>query len=56
MFGSAGEIQTILCLAFGPDELTYSGTLGGDIYVWKGSNLDHVISGAHKVKCSILLF
>ncbi|XP_041352370.1 echinoderm microtubule-associated protein-like 6 isoform X2 [Gigantopelta aegis] len=48
VFGSAGEIQTILCLAFGPDDLTYSGTLGGDIYIWKGSNLDRVISGAHK--------
>jgi hypothetical protein len=23
--------------------------LSGDIYVWKGSNLDNVVSGAHQV-------
>ena len=49
VFGKVGEIQTMLCLAFGPDDTTYAGTLSGDIYVWKGSNLDNVVSGAHQV-------
>lgn len=48
VFGKTGEIQTIMCLAFGPDDTTYSGTLAGDIYVWRGSNLDRVIPAAHQ--------
>ncbi|XP_064600933.1 echinoderm microtubule-associated protein-like 6 [Liolophura sinensis] len=48
VFGKVGEIQTMLCLAFGPEDVTYAGTLGGDIYVWKGSELQRVIQGAHK--------
>ncbi|KAL3875087.1 hypothetical protein ACJMK2_038022 [Sinanodonta woodiana] len=47
IFGKAGEIQTILCLAFGPEDTTYSGTLGGDVYVWKGTNLSRVVQAAH---------
>lgn len=49
VFGKTGEIQTIMCLAFGPDDTTYSGTLAGDIYVWRGNNLDRVIPAAHQV-------
>ena len=48
IFGKVGEIQTITCLAFGPDGVTYSGTLSGDVYVWNGNNLQEVIA-AHKV-------
>ncbi|XP_012942464.1 echinoderm microtubule-associated protein-like 6 isoform X2 [Aplysia californica] len=46
-FGQVGEVQSMLCLAFGPEDTTISGTLAGDIYMWKGSKLDHVVSAAH---------
>ena len=49
VFGKVGDIQTMLCLAFGPNDITYSGTLGGDVYVWKGNNLNKVVQGAHNV-------
>lgn len=49
IFGKAGEIQTILCLSFAPNDVTYSGTLSGDVYVWSGNNLQRVIQGAHGV-------
>ena len=45
-----GEIQTMLCLTFGADDVTYSGTLGGDVYVWKGNNLSRVVPAAHQVR------
>ncbi|XP_072031189.1 echinoderm microtubule-associated protein-like 6 isoform X3 [Amphiura filiformis] len=47
IFGKAGEIQTILCLSFAPNDVTYSGTLSGDVYVWSGNNLQRVIQNAH---------
>nr|XP_036847784.1 echinoderm microtubule-associated protein-like 5 isoform X5 [Manis javanica] len=47
VFGKTGDLQTILCLACARDELTYSGALNGDIYVWKGINLTRTIQGAH---------
>ncbi|GFN97686.1 echinoderm microtubule-associated protein-like 6 [Plakobranchus ocellatus] len=47
VFGKVGEIQTLLCLAFGPEDTTYAGTLSGDVYVWKDFNLERVISAAH---------
>ena len=49
VFGKAGEIQTNLCLAFGASDVTYSGTLSGEIYLWKGSNLARSIPNAHTV-------
>ena len=49
VFGKAGEIQTNLCLAFGPNDITYSGTLSGEIYRWKGHNLAGTIPHAHTV-------
>ena len=49
MFGKVGEIQTMLCLAFGPDDITYSGTLSGDIYMWRGNGLIKVVQAAHEV-------
>ena len=45
----AGEIQTILCLGFGQSDVTYSGTLSGDIYVWTANKLTKVIPQVHKV-------
>ncbi|XP_077993248.1 echinoderm microtubule-associated protein-like 6 [Glandiceps talaboti] len=47
VFGKVGEMQTILCVSFAPDDITYSGTLNGDVYVWKGHNLQKTIQGAH---------
>uniref|UniRef100_A0A8C6PPY8 EMAP like 5 n=1 Tax=Nothobranchius furzeri TaxID=105023 RepID=A0A8C6PPY8_NOTFU len=47
VFGKSGDLQTILCLACAKDEVTYSGALNGDIYVWKGINLMRTIQGAH---------
>uniref|UniRef100_A0A3Q2XCV2 EMAP like 5 n=1 Tax=Hippocampus comes TaxID=109280 RepID=A0A3Q2XCV2_HIPCM len=47
VFGKTGELQTILCLACAKDEVTYSGALNGDIYVWKGINLMRTVQGAH---------
>nr|KAG5687806.1 hypothetical protein BaRGS_005436 [Batillaria attramentaria] len=42
VFGKVGDIQTMLCLAFGADGATYSGTLSGDVYIWNENNLDRV--------------
>lgn len=49
IFGRTGEIQTVLCLAFGPDGITYSGTLSGDIYKWQDHELVHNYQNAHRV-------
>ena len=49
VFGKAGEIQTNLCLAFAANDITYSGTLSGEIYKWKGHNLAGSIPNAHTV-------
>lgn len=48
VFGKTGEIQTMLCIAFGSDDTVYAGTLNGEIYVWRGNNLSSVIRNAHK--------
>jgi len=55
MFGVAtGELQSILCVAFGSPEVTYAGTFNGEVYKWKGNRLQTVI-GAHSVcACSTL--
>lgn len=53
VFGKTGDLQTILCLACARDEVTYSGALNGDIYVWKGINLVRTIQGAHAVSISL---
>uniref|UniRef100_A0A671RXC3 Echinoderm microtubule-associated protein-like 5 n=1 Tax=Sinocyclocheilus anshuiensis TaxID=1608454 RepID=A0A671RXC3_9TELE len=47
VFGKTGDLQTILCLACARDEITYSGALNGDIYVWKGISLMRTVQGAH---------
>ncbi|MBN3309055.1 EMAL6 protein, partial [Amia calva] len=47
IFGKTGDLQTILCLASAKDDLTYSGALNGDVYVWKGLNLVRTVQGAH---------
>ena len=52
VFGKLGEIQSQLCVAFGPDDVTFSGTMKGEIYAWKGNNLQRVIEG-HTVSVKI---
>ncbi|XP_048842779.1 echinoderm microtubule-associated protein-like 6 isoform X2 [Brienomyrus brachyistius] len=47
VFGKMGDLQTILCLACAKDEVTFSGALNGDIYVWKGLNLVRSLQAAH---------
>ncbi|XP_037543112.1 echinoderm microtubule-associated protein-like 6 isoform X2 [Nematolebias whitei] len=47
IFGKTGDLQTILCVASAKDDITYSGALNGDIYVWKGLNLMRTIQSAH---------
>jgi hypothetical protein len=48
IFGKGGEIQTMLCLAFGTNGTTYAGTLSGDIYKWEKNNLTGTVQG-HEV-------
>ena len=48
----SGELQSILCVAYAPDDITYTGTLSGDVYKWKGHTLQSAIKGAHSVSCS----
>ncbi|KAM7408259.1 hypothetical protein PAMA_002117 [Pampus argenteus] len=47
IFGKTGDLQTILCVASAKDDITYSGALNGDIYVWKGLNLIKTVQAAH---------
>uniref|UniRef100_A0A4W4FP77 HELP domain-containing protein n=1 Tax=Electrophorus electricus TaxID=8005 RepID=A0A4W4FP77_ELEEL len=47
IFGKTGDLQTILCVASAKGDITYSGALNGDVYVWKGLNLIRTVQGAH---------
>nr|CAB3242507.1 echinoderm microtubule-associated protein-like 6 [Phallusia mammillata] len=47
VFGKTGDLQTVLCVCCAEDQLTYSGTLNGDIYVWRENNLEKTITTAH---------
>ncbi|KAG8123066.1 hypothetical protein E2320_018466, partial [Naja naja] len=47
IFGKTGDLQTILCLSCAKDDVTFSGALNGDVYVWKGLTLVRTIQGAH---------
>ncbi|XP_013921925.1 PREDICTED: echinoderm microtubule-associated protein-like 6 [Thamnophis sirtalis] len=47
IFGKTGDLQTILCLSCVKDDVTFSGALNGDVYVWKGLTLVRTIQGAH---------
>lgn len=49
IFGKTGDLQTILCLSCAKDDVTFSGALNGDVYVWKGLTLVRTIQGAHGV-------
>ncbi|XP_074487309.1 echinoderm microtubule-associated protein-like 6 isoform X4 [Sebastes fasciatus] len=47
IFGKTGDLQTILCVSTAKDELTYSGALNGDVYVWRGITLIRTVQAAH---------
>nr|XP_015828065.2 echinoderm microtubule-associated protein-like 6 isoform X1 [Nothobranchius furzeri] len=47
IFGKTGDLQTILCVSAAKEELTYSGALNGDVYVWKGVTLIRTVQAAH---------
>ncbi|KAG8014924.1 Echinoderm microtubule-associated protein-like 6 [Nibea albiflora] len=47
IFGKTGDLQTILCVSAAKDELTYSGALNGDVYVWRGISLIRTVQAAH---------
>lgn len=49
IFGKKGEIQSVLCLAYGTGGVLYTGTLSGDIYKWQENTLVENIAGAHAV-------
>lgn len=45
----SGELQSVLCAVFSSADTTYTGTLSGDVYKWKGHTLLSVIKNAHSV-------
>uniref|UniRef100_A0A3B3TPX9 EMAP like 6 n=1 Tax=Poecilia latipinna TaxID=48699 RepID=A0A3B3TPX9_9TELE len=47
IFGKTGDLQTILCVASAKDDVTYSGALNGDVYVWRGLTLLRTVQSAH---------
>lgn len=49
IFGKMGDLQTILCVSAAKDEVTYSGALNGDVYVWRGITLIRTVQAAHGV-------
>ena len=55
IFGKVGELQTILCTAYGSNGILYSGTLSGDIYKWQENKLVATIPNAHSV-CNFFEF
>uniref|UniRef100_H2YU30 Anaphase-promoting complex subunit 4 WD40 domain-containing protein n=1 Tax=Ciona savignyi TaxID=51511 RepID=H2YU30_CIOSA len=47
VFGKVADQQTVLCVSCADGHLTYSGTLNGDVYIWRDNNLERVVSSAH---------
>jgi WD40 repeat protein len=50
LFGNAKDMQTMFCLGFGEKkekETYFTGTMAGQIYVWKDNNLEEIIPSAH---------
>ncbi|TDH01611.1 hypothetical protein EPR50_G00182120 [Perca flavescens] len=42
-----GRMQTMLSVAFGADNLTFTGAINGDVYVWRDHYLLRVVAKAH---------
>ncbi len=48
IFGQVKDIQTMFCLAFAKGkEMYYTGTMNGQMYVWKGNQLEEIIPNIH---------
>ncbi|KAM7447232.1 Echinoderm microtubule-associated protein-like 5 [Porites harrisoni] len=41
------RMQTMLSVAFGADNLTFTGAMNGDVFVWSGHKLVRLVSRAH---------
>ncbi|XP_034041299.1 echinoderm microtubule-associated protein-like 6 [Thalassophryne amazonica] len=41
------RMQTMLCVAFGANNLTFTGAINGDVYVWRDHYLLRVVGKAH---------
>lgn len=46
IIGSNQKMPTMLSCAFGPDDTTYSGSIGGEIFMWKGKRLVKVAAAS----------
>uniref|UniRef100_A0A3Q2YV67 EMAP like 6 n=1 Tax=Hippocampus comes TaxID=109280 RepID=A0A3Q2YV67_HIPCM len=42
-----GRVQTMLAVAFGANNLTFTGAINGDVYVWREHFLGRVVAKAH---------
>lgn len=48
IFGQIKDIQTMFTVAFGKEkDVYYTGTINGQIYVWKANQLEEIIPNAH---------
>jgi WD40 repeat protein len=48
LFGNTKDIQTMFCLAFSSQkDVIYTGTMNGQVYVWKGNQLEEILPGVH---------
>ncbi|XP_061915415.1 echinoderm microtubule-associated protein-like 6 isoform X1 [Entelurus aequoreus] len=47
IFGKTGDLQTMLCVTWAKDDITFSGALNGDVYVWKCARLTRTLQAAH---------
>jgi microtubule-associated protein-like 6 len=48
IFGKTKDIQTMFCLAFSKEkDVYYTGTMNGQVYVWKGNQLEEIVPNVH---------
>ncbi|KAI1896973.1 hypothetical protein AGOR_G00100430 [Albula goreensis] len=59
IFGKTGDLQTILCVASAKDDVTYSGALNGDVYVFGRGSTWHALcrppTGANTLQSEALV-
>lgn len=51
-YGKALEVQTVLCLGFGANGITFAGALSGSVFLWQKDQLQGEIEEAHEVRYS----
>ena len=48
IFGQLKDIQTMFCIAFSKEPgIIYTGTMNGQIYIWKDQELKEILSNVH---------